>query len=291
MPSTTELTSAASAALTDEVVGNVGGATRRYTLSVLRSALGAVLTSQVGAASGVASLDSSGKVPAAQLPSYVDDVIEATTLAALPATGEAGKIYVAIDTGRVYRWSGSTYIEISPSPGSTDAVAEGLANLYFSQARVRATLLTGLGSGSASSIAATDALIDALAKLQAQISTLAAGGGGGGGGSSGGSSLVPINFQFGTSYTYSSSDVGCKVRHSNIQGITGIVPTHDSDPIPVGAVIRVRQARNGAVTIQGASGVGINVPLGFTTTTARNNAEVVLHKIGLNDWDLNGELA
>lgn len=54
-----------------------------------------------------------GKVPSDQLPSYVDDVIEAASLAALPATGEAGKIYVTIDTNKTYRWSGSTYIEVS----------------------------------------------------------------------------------------------------------------------------------------------------------------------------------
>jgi len=54
-----------------------------------------------------------GKVPNTQLPSYVDDVIEVANYAALPATGESGKIYVTIDTGNVYRWSGSAYIRIA----------------------------------------------------------------------------------------------------------------------------------------------------------------------------------
>jgi hypothetical protein len=54
-----------------------------------------------------------GKVPAAQLPSYVDDVLEFTNLAALPTTGEASKIYVTLDTNKQYRWSGTTYIEFS----------------------------------------------------------------------------------------------------------------------------------------------------------------------------------
>ena len=79
-----------------------------------------------------------GTIPSSQLPSYVDDVIEAANLAALPATGESGKIYVAIDTNKVYRWSGSAYIEISASPGSTDAVPEGAANLYHTTARAAA---------------------------------------------------------------------------------------------------------------------------------------------------------
>lgn len=60
-----------------------------------------------------ATLDGSGRVPSSQLPSYVDDVTEYTNLAAFPGAGETGKIYVARDTNRIYRWSGSTYIEIS----------------------------------------------------------------------------------------------------------------------------------------------------------------------------------
>jgi hypothetical protein len=91
-----------------------------------------------GAANGYASLDASAKVPAAQLPSYVDDVVEYANLAAFPATGTTGVIYVALDTGKIYRWSGSAYVEISPSPGSTDAVPEGSTNLYYTEARVSA---------------------------------------------------------------------------------------------------------------------------------------------------------
>lgn len=56
-----------------------------------------------------------GKVPASQLPSYVDDVMEFANFAAFPVTGESGKIYVALDTNLTYRWGGSSYVEISPS--------------------------------------------------------------------------------------------------------------------------------------------------------------------------------
>jgi DNA-binding beta-propeller fold protein YncE len=61
-----------------------------------------------------------GLVPASQLPSYVDDVLEFANLAAFPASGEAGKIYVALDTNKCYRWSGSTYVEITS--GAVDSV-------------------------------------------------------------------------------------------------------------------------------------------------------------------------
>ena len=77
-----------------------------------------------GAASGVAELDATGKVPSAQLPSYVDDTIEGylsggkfykESSHTTQITGEAGKIYVELSTNKTYRWSGSTYVEISQS--------------------------------------------------------------------------------------------------------------------------------------------------------------------------------
>lgn len=79
---------------------------------------------QKGSAGGVASLDSNGKVPSSQLPSYVDDVIEGyyyngkfyTDSAHTELiTPETGKIYVDLDTNKTYRWSGTTYVEISQS--------------------------------------------------------------------------------------------------------------------------------------------------------------------------------
>lgn len=96
------------------------------------------------AANGYAGLDAFGKVAAAQLPSYVDDVMEFANLAGFPATGDIGKIYVAKDNGRIYRWSGSTYVEIAASPGSTDAVPEGSSNLYYTQARADARVAAGI---------------------------------------------------------------------------------------------------------------------------------------------------
>lgn len=97
-----------------------------------------IASSEKGAASGVCPLDSGAKVAAAYLPSYVDDVLEYANLAALPVTGETGKIYVTLDTNKEYRWSGSAYIQIVASPGSTDAVPEGSTNLYFTAARALA---------------------------------------------------------------------------------------------------------------------------------------------------------
>lgn len=103
---------------------------------------------QKGANGGVCELTAEGFVPAVRLPSYVDDVVEFVNFAALPATGEVGKIYVlqtAYTVGGItsnqFRWSGSSYAPISASPGTTDAVTEGSVNLYHTAARARAAQL------------------------------------------------------------------------------------------------------------------------------------------------------
>jgi hypothetical protein len=73
------------------------------------------ISSQKGQINGYASLDETGKVPSSQLPSYVDDVLEFPNFISFPISGSTGIIYIALDTNRTYRWSGSTYLEISPS--------------------------------------------------------------------------------------------------------------------------------------------------------------------------------
>ncbi len=86
----------------------VQGNPLRHDLEAIRQAFTALDAASPGKADLVG-----GKVPASQLPSYVDDVLEFANLAAFPATGEAGKIYIATDSEKTYRWSGSTYAVIS----------------------------------------------------------------------------------------------------------------------------------------------------------------------------------
>ena len=93
----------------------VNGKALSADISLTASDVSAIATSQKGVASGVAELDSSGKVPSSQLPSYVDDVLEYANKASFPTTGETGKIYVDKATNLTYRWSGTAYVEISPS--------------------------------------------------------------------------------------------------------------------------------------------------------------------------------
>lgn len=100
----------------------------------------------IGVANGVASLGNDGKVPTAQLPSFVDDVVDAYIVSGATAlsagwlsdtdggsalTPETGKIYVVLSAGeylnKTYRWSGSTYVEISASPAQATESTAGIA--------------------------------------------------------------------------------------------------------------------------------------------------------------------
>lgn len=73
-----------------------------------------------------ATLGDDNKIPAAQLPSFVDDVIEASSITSFPEEGETGKIYVALDTNKTYRWGGSTYVVV----GSDLAIGETTGTAY-----------------------------------------------------------------------------------------------------------------------------------------------------------------
>ena len=75
--------------------------------------------------SGISANKITGTIASANLPSYVDDVLEYNGISAFPDDGEAGKIYVDTSTNKTYRWSGSSYVEISASLalGTTSSTA------------------------------------------------------------------------------------------------------------------------------------------------------------------------
>ena len=116
-------------------------------VAVTPNTLWRYLQSVKGENSGIASLDETGKVPSSQLPSYVDDVLEFANKAAFPTTGEGSKIYIDLATNKVYRWGGSTYVEVS-SP-----------------------LATGETTGTAYDGAKGKANADAISALQTRVST------------------------------------------------------------------------------------------------------------------------
>lgn len=92
--------------------------------AVSNSASNLQATSEKGQANGYASLDSNAKVPASQLPSYVDDVAEYANQASFPTTGETGKLYIDQANGDIYRWSGSSYVQINNAVSSADQATQ-----------------------------------------------------------------------------------------------------------------------------------------------------------------------
>ena len=118
---------------------------RTGNVNITPSNIGAIPTDEKGVANGVATLGSDGLVPTAQLPSYVDDVIDAypragatelsaswlsATQGGAALTPEKGKIYILLADSTTYsantqfRWSGSTYVKLSDGAISAITNAE-----------------------------------------------------------------------------------------------------------------------------------------------------------------------
>ena len=139
-----------------------------------------------------------GLIPASQLPSYVDDVLSFPDLMSFPSLGENGKIYIAEDVNKTYRWGGSSYVEIggggvalgetsstayrgdrgkvaydhslsqgNPHNTTTTEITEG-TNKYFTDLRVRNTVLSGLVKTDSSNVTNTDTVETAVGKLAAR---------------------------------------------------------------------------------------------------------------------------
>lgn len=149
---------------------------------------GKLATTLKGAVNGLAELDSSGKVPSAQLPSFVDDVLEVELKTSLPASGESGKIYVVYgdttENNGSYRWTGSVYTHIdNPLSYATQLEAEtGTENtkvmtalrVFQSIAKwITTTAIGTLGTLSNTTITSSDNVKSALEKLQGQVTASA----------------------------------------------------------------------------------------------------------------------
>ena len=111
----TSTLSAAKAYTNEAIAGVTPSALKVYTKTEVDSTQNTLASNIQTKLDKKADLDDSGLIPAAQLPSYVDDIIEKSSKASFPTTGETGKIYVDTSTNLTYRWGGSAYVEISPS--------------------------------------------------------------------------------------------------------------------------------------------------------------------------------
>lgn len=97
------------------ITRTVNGKALSEDITITTDDLDALSKSDAGSPGGAVLLNNQGQIDSSFLPSYVDDVLEYDSLQAFPLTGESGKIYIAKDTNKTYRWSGSDYVEISSS--------------------------------------------------------------------------------------------------------------------------------------------------------------------------------
>jgi hypothetical protein len=120
-------------------------------------------------ANGLAKLDATGLIPSAILPSYVDDILEFADLASFPVTGESGKIYVALDTLRQYRWSGTVYQAIVA--GNVDSVFSRTGNITAQNGDYNASQITFTPLGNIAAITAQTAIAELDTEKQDKIAT------------------------------------------------------------------------------------------------------------------------
>jgi hypothetical protein len=151
---------------------NVDGTTTQVSLASAFAAK--VDASTLGEANGVATLDGAGKVPASQLPAFVDDVLEFANLSAFPGSGESGIVYVALDTNKTYRWSGSEYIvignDLALGENSSTAYAgdkgKALSDAFNAHRGAGGTDKHPLGNGSTAGFSVNDFTNDLKSKLE-----------------------------------------------------------------------------------------------------------------------------
>ena len=125
----TENAVSASKLQTSRTISLTGGVTGSVSFDGSANATIATTVTGLGAANGIATLDSNGQVPSNQLPSYVDDVLEYLNVAAFPTTGETDKIYVETTGNTTYRWGGTAYVKITSGEVSSVAGKTGVVTL------------------------------------------------------------------------------------------------------------------------------------------------------------------
>lgn len=218
---------------TDRVFLTVGSVTYKGTLADILAFIDSNI--DLSAYATISSVDTAlsdkcplvdGLVPSVNLPSYVDDALEYANLAAFPVTGESGKIYIALNTNLIYRWTGSAYVLIGDGT-SVDVVSVG-ANA-FPRYDASQTLTDGQKAQLATNIGVFN---------------------------------PTINTQTGTSYTVGTvttdNDGKTYLRMNNAAANTALVTTAQTLPISV------RQAGAGVTTLVADTGVTLNGTLAFT---------------------------
>lgn len=275
--------------LTDKVLGVVGGVAKNMTLTLLKSLVATTVEDSLVS-------DSSTNAVSVHQVKLLNDALankldssayvqhyrgKYTSLVALETaipTGDDGD-YAIVDSGVgndavYYIWdaedgwvSGGT-----TTASTTDTVTEGSSNLYFTETRVRNTVLTGISLATNAAISAADSVLSAFGKLQKQITDILT------------NQRYTFNDQTGTTYTVLSSDVTSNGRVvvicTNATAIAVSLDTPSSYGASVGDSFNIRQGGAGALTITGTGGATLT---GTSTTTAQNETKTLIAKTA-TEW-------
>jgi hypothetical protein len=212
-----------------------------------------VLTpTDIGAASLV-----DGKIPASELPSYVDDVLEFNDIEDFPEEGESAKIYISKDTNLTYRWSGTQYTEISSSLalGTTSSTAfrGDYGQIAYDHSQNSYTKLE---------------VDTSLAEKSDKISNL---------------------LSISADYTLQLSDSNKINMCTNSSNITLTIPLEAAVNFPVGVEIIFIRQNSGTVTFLPTSGVTLQ-SIDNKRKIKGQFGSAALLKIGIDTWALLGSL-
>lgn len=103
--------------------------------------------------------------------------------------------------------------------------------------------------------------------------------------------LVPVRTYTTTTDTFVLADAGGAVHGSNAAAITETIPTNATAAFPVGTTILIRQYGAGVITIAPASGVTLRNGGATAKTAGQYKGSIALHKVGTNEWYLDGTVA
>ena len=150
------------------VKGNAESSYRTGNVNITPANIGAVASSEKGAASGVVPLNASGTIDSTYLPSYVDDVLEYDSKDDFPKTGESGKIYVDIsaEENNTYRWSGSKYILIAKNTNTTYTLTKSGSTITLNGSDGSTTNVSDSNTTYATATTSTDGLMSSSDKTK-----------------------------------------------------------------------------------------------------------------------------
>lgn len=233
--------------------------------------LGTAALEDAGTPNGVAELDSSGHVPASQLPDLaITDVFVVNSQAAmLGLTAQTGDVAVRLDEGRTYMLSAPpasslsnwVYLQAPTSGGAVTSVNGQTGIVVLTPADI------GLGNVNNTS----DMNKPVSVPQQIALNTKADKG-----------RLAGLNTQTGASYTVMDADAGYDIQCINANPFTLNIDTQVNQPVRPNFWALVSQDGAGTVTITALPGVTLRAPNG-ATTTAQYDARGI-ERVSGDEW-------